>query len=89
MALPPPDGFYKLFVPETFVHPALLDDRYVPPYRGNVFMATAIVTLAVTVLILGAKIYTRARIIKRLGRDDWVAGAALVCFFSPSLPVRL
>ena len=53
--------------------------------RGGMLVAVIIVCSIVVTVIVGLRFYVRLGIIKKLGADDWVLAAALVCLPLPFL----
>jgi hypothetical protein len=72
------DRLYTALLPGGFQHPALTDPEYVPEDRELLLGGFAIGTLAISVIIVAARLYSRLKCIKKLARDDWVIVAALV-----------
>lgn len=53
--------------------------------RGGMVVAVITVCSIVVTVIVGLRFYVRFGIIKKLGVDDWVLAAALVCLPLPFL----
>jgi hypothetical protein len=47
--------------------------------RGGMVVVVITVCSIVATAIVGLRFYVRLRIVKKLGADDWVLAAALVC----------
>lgn len=57
-----------------------MSDSPLPPYvdKGQGLVAVAWVEASLGLLALGARLYTRARIVRKVGWDDWTMVIATV-----------
>jgi len=74
----PSDSFYLVLAPAGFIHPAALDPGYIPDTRDLLLKGFAIAPLVIATTAVGLRIYSRLRILKKLGWDDWAIIPALV-----------
>ncbi|KAG0129570.1 hypothetical protein HOY82DRAFT_505565 [Tuber indicum] len=78
----PIDNFYLLFAPADFTHPAALDPEYIPDTRGSLLKGFVLASLAIATVAVGLRIYSRLRILKKLGWDDWAIIPALITYMA-------
>ncbi|PWW76526.1 hypothetical protein C7212DRAFT_279574 [Tuber magnatum] len=76
----PNDSFYLAFAPPNFTHPAVLDPGYIPDTRDSLLKGFTLGPLIIATIAVGLRIYSRLRILKRLGWDDWAIIPALVTY---------
>lgn len=74
----PSDSFYLHFAPVGFIHPTALDPGYIPDTRGSLLKGFALAPWVIATIVVGLRIYSRLRILKKLGWDDWAIIPALV-----------
>lgn len=53
-----------------------------PPTRGSALTVVNIIFIILVFLTAGARFYTRLRITRSFGLDDWMIGLSLVCCIS-------
>ncbi|CUS15821.1 unnamed protein product [Tuber aestivum] len=76
----PNESFYLIFAPADFTHPAVLDPGYIPDTRDSLLKGFALAPLVIAIIAVGLRIYSRLRILKKLGWDDWAIIPALVAY---------
>lgn len=67
-----------IFAPAGFTHPSVLDPGYIPDTRGSLLKGFALAPWIIAATVVGLRIYSRLRILKKLGWDDWAIILALV-----------
>lgn len=68
---------------------ALVQDHLPPPdhaSRRQALIGLQIFLVVIALVVYSLRIYTRARILRSIGTDDWIMGAAMVSLpFTPSI----
>ncbi len=62
---------------------ALVQDHLPPPdhaSRKGALIGLQVFLVVLALIIFSLRIYTRARILRSIGIDDWIMGAAMVSF---------
>lgn len=76
----PSDSFYLALAPADFTHPAAHDPGYIPDTRDSLLKGFALAPLVIATIAVGLRIYSRLRILKKLGWDDWAIIPALIAY---------